>query len=226
MPRSRKHKVIIYQIVRWHEKRKTEKTITERVLALTERQNNKAQQHHNCFIIFLASCCFNGWCGDGEGKHRRFQSQGRIKMQKPFSFIIAFLSSKHPRLGVSTFADLVINFICAVFSRSKSCQVTLSLSSCSALVRLGSAGRRAVRRRFSCLFFQWFNLLIYYHAWVASSGAGDDKTGSGREKMTLSTNNCFLARGNGFFSRAILDVINFHFCHIAAAKTGEGKTIS
>lgn len=30
-PESRKHRVIIYQIVRWHEKRKTEKTITERV---------------------------------------------------------------------------------------------------------------------------------------------------------------------------------------------------
>lgn len=80
-------------------------------------------------------------------------------MQKPFSFIIAFLSSKHPRLGVSTFADLVINFICAVFSRSKSCQVTLSLSSYSALVRLGSAGAGAVWSEDSAVCFS--NDLIY-----------------------------------------------------------------
>lgn len=194
-------------------------------LSLNEQKNNKAQQHH-CFIS-LQLRCFIEWCGESE-KISPIPIRRRIKMQKPFSFIIAFPSSKHPRLGVSTFADLVINFICAVFSRSKSCQVTLSLSSYSALVRLGN-GVGGGWRKFSCLFFQWFNLLIYYHAWVASrSGVGNgniEKQERWHWTPTIVLWWKASREHSPTFSRAILDVINFHFCYIAAAKAGGGKTI-
>lgn len=165
------------------------------MLAVNEQKNNKAQQHHNCFIISLRLAASMDDVERENIADPNPDEESKCK-NRFLSYCFSFKqTSKTWRLHFCRFGDKFHLRCVLSFKKLSSHFVAFFLLRSRSPWDGGGGGRS--KRRFSCLFFQWFNLLIYYHAWVASSGAGDKKkTGSGSRKMTLNTNNCFLARGN------------------------------
>lgn len=154
------------------ERYETRKTMVVVILAKSMKNNNAQHTNRLTVLLFFATSPFPlpRWCEAGKYHKKNNIGRRRRKRNAKIVFYYCFPFKQNSRLGVSIFADLVINFT-AVLIR-KAVKSLLSFFSVRFLCE---------KEKNSLFVFQRFNLLIYCYAWLDQVEA---KILDGRSKWT------------------------------------------